>query len=74
MSSTVVMRGTPGKAQKVPCNISRLINKGDLSQNIELKPGDMVYVPETKKPDLSKVSQLLNVIFNLSYIQRAGLF
>jgi len=74
MRSTVVVRGDPAKPQRVPCNLARLIDKGDLSQNIILQSGDVVIVPETKRPDWGKISQMLGTILNLSYLRRYGLF
>ncbi len=74
MRSTVVVRGDPAKPQRVACNIAKLIDKGDFSQDIALQPGDVVIVPETKKPDWSKISGILGTILNLSYLRRYGLF
>jgi polysaccharide export outer membrane protein len=74
MRSTVVVRGGPSKPERVPCNIARLVDKGDFSQDIPLQPGDVVIVPETKRPDWGKISQVLSTILNLTYLRRYGLF
>ena len=72
MRSTVVVRGNP--PQRVPCNIARLIDKGDFTQDVKLQAGDVAIVPETKKPDLNKISQFISTVLNLSYLRRVGLF
>jgi len=74
LRSTVVVRGDPAKPQRVPCNIAQLIDKGDFSQDVVLQSGDVVIVPETKKPDWSKISSILGTVLNLSYLRRYGLF
>jgi len=72
--STCVVRGNPSNRKQVKCDLTRLFNKGDLSQDIKLQPGDVVIVPETKKPDWNKVSTLLGTIVNIGYLRRYGLF
>ncbi|MCL5103226.1 MAG: polysaccharide biosynthesis/export family protein [Armatimonadetes bacterium] len=74
LKSTVVIRGGPDKPEKVKCNLGRLFDKADLSQDIALQPGDVVYVPETNKPNWNKISAVLSAITSLSYIRRLGLF
>ena len=75
LRSTVVIRGNKaGKPEKVKCDLSALFAKGDLSKDIVLQPGDVVYVPETNKPNWSKISQILGTISSLTYIRRYGLF
>ena len=41
LESAYVLRGTTA----IPVNFTRLIQKGDITQNIELQPGDTVVVP-----------------------------
>lgn len=74
VKGTVVVRGDPKNPERVQCNLSRLFAKGDLTQDIELKSGDVVVVPETNKPDWNKVSSILGTIMNLTYLRRYGLF
>ena len=74
LRSTVVTRGDPSKPQRVKCDLSRLFDKGDMSQNIALQSGDVVMVPETKRPDWNEVSGLLSTLINLTYVRRYGLF
>lgn len=74
LRSTVVIRGAPGKPEKVKCDLSKVFSKGDLSQDIVLQPGDVVYVPQTNKPNWPQISQILSAISSLTYIRRYGLF
>jgi len=71
---TAVVRGDPAKPVRVRCNLSRLLDKADLSQDIVLQPGDVVMVPETTKPEWGQISTVLGTILNLSYLRRNGLF
>jgi polysaccharide export outer membrane protein len=45
--SIIVIRGELGSHKGMRLNLSRILKKGDIAQNIELKPGDIVYVPRT---------------------------
>ena len=40
-------RKTDGKVQTLPIRLSSLLNNGDLSQNLKVKPGDVLVVPES---------------------------
>lgn len=42
-----IVRKTDGKDTEVRVRLSDLINKGDMKQNLELKPGDVLVVPES---------------------------
>lgn len=46
-NSAKIERKVHGKVVTVHVHLSNLINKGDLSQNFSLKPGDVVVVPES---------------------------
>jgi len=46
-SSILVIRGELGSQKGIRLNLSRILKKGDIAQNIDLKPGDIVYVPRT---------------------------
>ena len=74
MRNTVVVRGDRAKPERLKCDLTRLFDKADLSQDITLKSGDIVFVPETNKPDWTKLSQIFNVLFSISSIRRYGLF
>ncbi len=74
LKGTVVVRGAPSLPTRVECNLAQLLDKGDLSQDIVLEPGDVVLVPETNRPDWNKVSGMISTIMNLTYLRRYGLF
>lgn len=44
-TAIVIVRDENGKQQRLPFNYSDVVKKGDLSQNVMLKPGDTVVVP-----------------------------
>ena len=74
LRNTVVIRGNPAKPERVACDLTRLFDKADRSQDIQLEPGDVVIVPETKKPNWPEISSILSTILNVTYIRRYGLF
>jgi polysaccharide biosynthesis/export protein len=43
-----IVRRVDGKDTTVRVKIAKLINDGDMSQNLELKPGDVLIVPESR--------------------------
>lgn len=43
-----VVRRSGDKTEEIPVRIDRILEKGDLKQNIPLKPGDVVVVPESR--------------------------
>lgn len=43
-----IVRSKDGKIQELRVRIEDLINKGDMSQNIELSPGDVLVIPEAR--------------------------
>lgn len=70
-SRTVVLRqrqGLPGEYSRIPVDLVRFIRKGDSTQNIQLLPGDIVFVPETNTPDFQQISALANVGFILDRV------
>ena len=72
---SVIVRGDrTGKSERVQCNLNQLFDKGDLSQDVVLKAGDIIVVPESKKIDWNKISQIIGTIVNVGYIRRMGLF
>lgn len=74
LRGTVIVRGDPTNPTRVPVDMTRLFDKGDLTQNILLLPGDVVMVPETNRPDWNKVSSVIGTVMNLTYLRRYGLF
>lgn len=77
MSKTVIVRempGQPGRYIQIVADYVRFQKKGDSTQNIELQPGDLVYIPDTKTPDLRTIGDTLNAAFFIDRIARDGLF
>lgn len=67
---TIIVRATGGKPEKVNADLNRLFGRGDMSQNVTLKAGDIVIVPETKSPDLNKIGQAIGAVFNAVYLRK----
>jgi polysaccharide export outer membrane protein len=42
-----LIRNQNGKQQEIRLKLADLVSKGDLRQNVELKPGDVLVVPES---------------------------
>lgn len=74
LKSTAIFRGDPAKPERVSCDMTKLFGKGDLTQNIELRSGDVVFVPETKTPNWSKISQIISTLTNFTYLRGLKLF
>lgn len=55
MGSIAVIRSENGKQQRLVYDLTKFLKSGDLSQNPEIRAGDVVYVPQTNKPDWSTV-------------------
>jgi polysaccharide biosynthesis/export protein len=43
-----VVRTENGKAQEIKIKLAALVNDGDMRQNIALKPGDVIVIPESR--------------------------
>lgn len=43
-----IMRTTDGHQQEIKIKLGALVNDGDMKQNLALKPGDVLVVPETR--------------------------
>jgi polysaccharide export outer membrane protein len=43
-----IVRTEHGVSRDLPVKLAKLVDKGDMSQNIELKPGDVLIVPESR--------------------------
>ena len=43
-----VVRTEDGKQREIKVKVDDLVNKGDLAQNVALKPGDVLLVPESR--------------------------
>ena len=66
LSQTFVVRQKPdGTEERIRVDLVRLLNKGDMKQNIELQPGDVVYVSETNTPNYDQIYRILSVAWIL---------
>lgn len=77
LSRTLVIRersGMPGVYDRIQVDIVRFIRNGDSAQNIQLQPGDIVYVPETKTPDIDRLSRIIGSIAFFGDTFRRGIF
>lgn len=43
-----LVRSVDGKQTEIPLKLDALLNKGDMSQNLPLRPGDVLVVPESR--------------------------
>jgi polysaccharide export outer membrane protein len=43
-----VVRTEDGKSQEIPVRLGRLLNDGDMRQNLALKPGDVLLIPQSR--------------------------
>jgi polysaccharide export outer membrane protein len=71
LKGTVLVRGDLKNPEKRMVDLGKIRN-GDLSQDVKLEAGDVVYVPETNKPDLQQIGSILSTLLNLSYLRRVG--
>lgn len=55
LRQVAVIRQIDGKEQRLVFDLSKFTKKGDASQNPEIQSGDIVWVPETDRPDWDKV-------------------
>jgi protein involved in polysaccharide export with SLBB domain len=54
-----ILRGDMTRPEVLACDIDRILNKGDMSQNVKLHNGDMLYVP---KNTIGRISDFLREI------------
>ncbi len=65
-----IIRGDIKKPQKIKVDITRYLKHADITQNIALYAGDVVYVPESNKLDWTKVQGIISTVVNSSYLFR----
>jgi polysaccharide export outer membrane protein len=53
-SSVIVLRGELGAMKGYRVNMARIFKKGDIGLNIQLEPGDIVYVPRSFIADIER--------------------
>lgn len=62
LSSVIVIRSQRNKQEKLSYDLNKFLKSGDLAQNPEIKPGDVVYIPETGKPDWEMVFRAVSTV------------
>jgi len=62
IGAIAVIRVENGQQQKAVYNMHKFLKSGDASQNPEIKPGDIVYVPKTGRPDWDFLVRSLTAI------------
>ncbi|GBC94136.1 hypothetical protein HRbin15_02644 [bacterium HR15] len=64
LSRTFVVRQKPdGTTERIQVDMVKLLHRADMSQNIELQPGDVVFVSETRTPDFDKIYRALSLVW-----------
>lgn len=66
--------GFPGQYIEIKANLVRFLNNSDYAQNVLLEPGDIVYIPRTKTPNLNEISAAVNSAFFIDRFLREGIF
>ncbi len=62
---TRVVRGDPTSPEFITADLKSLIEEGDLSQNVVLASGDMVYVPRSGWGDINFYNKRIRPLFEL---------
>lgn len=60
--NVIVIRGSRAKAQLVKLDLEKVLEEGDITQDIQLRGGDVVYVPSTIIADVSRFAVYLKNI------------
>ena len=63
--ATRVVRGDPASPEIITADLTSLIEEGNLSQNVVLASGDMVYVPRSGWGNINLYNQRIRPLFEL---------
>ncbi len=64
LSQTFIIRQKPdGSTERIHVDMVKLLRKGDMSQNVSLQPGDVVFVSETRTPDWDRLYRTLSLVW-----------
>ena len=63
--NTRVVRGDPASPEIITADLKSLIEEGNLSQNVVLAAGDMVYVPRSGWGDVNLYNKRIRPLFEL---------
>lgn len=58
-------RGSPGDYVRIRTDYVRFLTRGDSSQNVELQPGDIVFVPDNGNLNFALINSIANLLFVL---------
>lgn len=59
LRSIIVIRGEPGAQKGIRVSLKHVLKEADLAQNIDLEPGDIVYVPKSFVADVERFMRTL---------------
>ncbi|MHB9025183.1 MAG: polysaccharide biosynthesis/export family protein [Armatimonadota bacterium] len=62
LSQTAVIRNVNGKPTRIPVNVVDILGKQRFEKNITLVAGDIVFVPETDRPNWTELFPLLYLL------------
>jgi polysaccharide export outer membrane protein len=64
LSRTFIIRQKPdGSTERIQVDMIKLLRQADMSQNVALQPGDVVFVSETRTPDWDKIYRALSLVW-----------
>jgi len=64
LASARIVRGDLRKPEIITCNLKSILNNGDMSQNITLRDGDILYVPKNVLGSISEFLREISPILN----------
>lgn len=76
-SETIVFRPIAGQNDQyrpIKCDLVKFFMKGDFTQDITLRPGDIVFISKTKTPPISEISGAVNTVWIFNLLSRQGIF
>lgn len=69
----ILIRGGLGEPQMLEVDIDRILKKGDLSENIYLSRGDIVYVPKSLMTHIDTVLAHINRLLTTAVLLESGI-
>lgn len=60
--------GDSGQYDRIEVNLSKFIKEGDATQNIVLKPEDVIFVPDSGNWDIDRMGSLANIIYAIGNV------
>jgi polysaccharide export outer membrane protein len=65
LASARIIRGDFARPEVIACDLDKLLNNGDVSQNITLKDGDLVYLPKNTIGNISDFLRQIQPVFEV---------